>query len=142
MSNNLDTQRSQIFNAYYKCKQILRFTIAPLYKIYCHKETFHTQDHTDIDSLITELQEWKSKGITEIGSWGWNDSGGYSYEVEESDECLEKRKDQYEIDLKEQEKAYNLAFSICHLISVGDFAEADRKLTVLRNTKWMYNLKE
>lgn len=140
--SHLQTDRAQYFTAYYEGKVILSFTISPVYKVFRSSEIFYTQEHTSVDSLITEIQEWKAKGVTEIESWGYNDEGGYCYSEYESDESLEQRKAEYEVNLREQEEAYTLAFSICHLVSIGEFAEADRKLTKLRNTKWMYNLKE
>ena len=142
MKHNLDTERSQFFCAYYQGKVILSFYISPVFKIFRSTETFYTQDHTDIDSLIAELQGWKSKGVTEIVSWGYNDEGGYSYDVIESDDSLENRRLQYQLDLEEQEVAYDLAFRICDLVNKGDFAEADRELTKLRNNKFMYSLRE
>ncbi len=140
MSHKLDTEITQQFNAYNQGKLILSFTIAPVHKVFRKKDFFSTEEHTTLDSLLAELQEWKAKGVTDIESYNYG--GGFSYTEYESDESLSKRKEQYELDLKEQEKAYDLAFSVCHLVSIGDFAEAERELTKLRNTKSMYNLKE
>lgn len=102
MSHNLQTDREQHFSAYNQGKVILSFTIAPVYKVFRKKGFFYTNEHTTLDSLLEELQEWKEKGVTDIDSY--SDGGGFSYTEYESDESLAKRKEQYEIDLKEQEK--------------------------------------
>jgi hypothetical protein len=142
MKYNLDTERSQSFRAFYQGILVCSFYISPVFKVFRKTETFYTQNHTDIDSLIAELQYWKSKGVTKIESWGYNDDSGYSYDVVESDDILKTRIVQYQLDLKEQEIAYDIAFRICDLIDKGYFAEADRELTKLRNNRFMYSLQE
>lgn len=57
MPHNLQTDREQCFTAYNQGKVVLSFTISPVYRITRQCEIFYTQEHSEIDSLIKELQE-------------------------------------------------------------------------------------